>query len=115
MRSSMGGCLSPFVRGASEISPECKVSVVRPHRLLAGPTVTLLVACGGSPSNPPAPPPLPPATTARPDEPHFADLRQLTFGGENAEAYWSWAGDQLILQARGPGQSCDRIVRTNPF
>jgi Iap family predicted aminopeptidase len=42
-------------------------------------------------------------------------VRQLTFGGENAEAYWSWAGDQLILQARGPDQACDRIYRTRPF
>lgn len=73
------------------------------------------MACGGAPSNPPAPSPLPPPIAARPDELHLADLRQLTFGGENAEAYWSWAGDQLILQARGPGQSCDRIYRVNPF
>jgi Iap family predicted aminopeptidase len=89
---------------------------VRTHRLLAAAPVALLLACGSSPTTPPAPPPPPPPTAAaRPDEPHLADLRQLTFGGENAEAYWSWAGDQLILQARGPGQSCDRIYRTNPF
>jgi Tol biopolymer transport system component len=92
---------------------------VRTHRLLAAAPVALVlycVSCGGAPT-PPAPPPPPatPASSARPDEPHFAELRQLTFGGENAEAYWSWGGDQLILQARGPGQSCDRIVRTNPF
>ncbi len=70
-----------------------------------------LFACG-------APPPAAPARAvakSRPDERHLADLRQLTFGGENAEAYWSWAGDQLILQARGPGQDCDRIYRTHPF
>ena len=29
----------------------------------------------------------------------------------DAEAYWSWAGDQLILQARPPGAACDRIFR----
>ncbi len=45
-----------------------------------------------------------------PDEPHLADIRQLTFGGENAEAYWSWSGQQLILQSR-PGAGCDRIYR----
>jgi Tol biopolymer transport system component len=33
----------------------------------------------------------------------------LTFGGENAEAYWSFDGNQLSLQARGPGEGCDRI------
>ncbi|HEY2743380.1 MAG TPA: M20/M25/M40 family metallo-hydrolase [Polyangia bacterium] len=46
----------------------------------------------------------------KPDEPHLADIRQLTFGGENAEAYWSWSGQQLILQSR-PGAGCDRIYR----
>jgi Tol biopolymer transport system component len=50
-------------------------------------------------------------TLALPSETHLADLRQLTFGGENAEAYWSWSGTQLILQSRGPGQGCDRIYR----
>jgi hypothetical protein len=70
-------------------------------------------ACAGTPPEPPAVPA--PVVTSRPDEPHLADVRQLTFGGENAEAYWSWAGDQLILQARGPGQDCDRIYRTHPF
>jgi Tol biopolymer transport system component len=42
---------------------------------------------------------------------HLADVRQLTFGGENAEAYWSFDGNQLVLQARGPGEDCDRIYR----
>jgi hypothetical protein len=38
-------------------------------------------------------------------------LRQLTDGGENAEAYWSFGGDQLILQARLGSAECDRIYR----
>ena len=45
------------------------------------------------------------------DEPHLADLRQLTHGGENAEAYWSFDGLELILQARPTGSGCDRIFR----
>src|SRR5688572_27604664 len=56
-----------------------------------------------------------PVPTATPvlhaDEPHLADLRQLTFGGENAEAYWSFDGRQLVFQARGPAEGCDRIYR----
>src|ERR1700748_1373033 len=56
----------------------------------------------------PAPPP---PVAALPTEPHLANLRQLTFGGENAEAYWSWAGDALTLQSRPGGASCDRIFR----
>ncbi|KIG16828.1 tolB protein precursor protein [Enhygromyxa salina] len=44
-----------------------------------------------------------------PEERHFASLRQLTFGGENAEAYLSFAGDQLIFQSTRDGLSCDQI------
>ena len=53
----------------------------------------------------------PRAISALPAETHLTNLRQLTFGGENAEAYWSWAGNALVLQARGPEAACDRIFR----
>lgn len=46
-----------------------------------------------------------------PREAHFGSLRQLTFGGENAEAYWAWDGGSLILQSRTGDQACDRIYR----
>jgi hypothetical protein len=52
-----------------------------------------------------------PAAQARPDEPHLADLRRLTHGGQNAEAYWSFDGAQLSFQARREGEQCDRIYR----
>jgi hypothetical protein len=42
---------------------------------------------------------------------HFAELRQLTFGGENAEAYFAFGGQELVLQASVPGAQCDRIYR----
>ncbi|MCY1003846.1 M20/M25/M40 family metallo-hydrolase [Myxococcus sp. MISCRS1] len=48
---------------------------------------------------------------ALPEEVRLADLRQMTFGGENAEAYWSFDGKQLSLQARHEGMGCDRIYR----
>ena len=32
-------------------------------------------------------------------EKHFANIRQLTFGGDNAEAYWSFDGKELIFQS----------------
>ncbi|WP_338866401.1 M20/M25/M40 family metallo-hydrolase [Myxococcus stipitatus] len=48
---------------------------------------------------------------ALPEEVRLADLRQMTFGGENAEAYWSFDGKQLSLQARHDGMGCDRIYR----
>ena len=43
----------------------------------------------------------------RPDEPHLTDLRRLTFGGENAEAYWAPDGKRLIFQRTGPEGGCD--------
>lgn len=46
---------------------------------------------------------------ADPRERHLADLRQLTFGGDNAEAYWSPDGKKLIYQATPPGAGCDQI------
>ena len=36
-------------------------------------------------------------------------MRQLTFGGENAEAYWSPDGRSLIFQSRREDLECDQI------
>ncbi|MFQ5415429.1 MAG: M28 family peptidase [Myxococcota bacterium] len=41
-------------------------------------------------------------------EVHLADLRQLTFDGENAEAYFSPDGRSLIFQRTAPGAGCDQ-------
>ena len=60
----------------------------------------------------PEPLPEPPPALARtplPEEKHFAGLRQLTFGGENAEAYLAFAEDQLIFQSTRDGLGCDQI------
>lgn len=46
---------------------------------------------------------------ADPREQHLADLRQLTFEGENAEARWSADGKKLIFQATPKGARCDQI------
>ena len=45
----------------------------------------------------------------REGEGHFGSLEQLTFGGENAEAYYSFAEDKLILQSTREGRECDQI------
>lgn len=53
-----------------------------------------------------------PAVTvaAQADEPRLANLRMLTAGGENAEAYFSADAQRLIFQATRPGVSqCDQI------
>ena len=44
-----------------------------------------------------------------PNEKHLRNLKQLTFGGENAEAYFSSEGKQLIFQSTRDGRGCDQI------
>ena len=46
-------------------------------------------------------------------EKHFKNLRQLTFGGQNAEAYFSHDGTQLIFQSTRDELQCDAIFRMN--
>ena len=60
-----------------------------------------------------------PATTDLPDsldrgydeEVHLKNVRQLTYGGDNAEAYWSFDNKRLVFQASNPawGTECDQI------
>ncbi len=42
-------------------------------------------------------------------EKRLANLRQLTFGGENAEAYWSFDEKHLVFQARPNRAAADQI------
>lgn len=44
-------------------------------------------------------------------EAHLTEIRQLTRGGENAEAYWSPDGKQLVFQSTRPPYACDQIFR----
>jgi Tol biopolymer transport system component len=46
---------------------------------------------------------------ALPGETHLANIRQLTFEGENAEAYFSFDGTQLIFQSTRGEHGCDQI------
>ena len=46
-----------------------------------------------------------------PEEVHLSDVRQLTKNaGENAEAYWSSDGKDLIFQSKRPPYKCDQIM-----
>ena len=81
----------------------------------------LLVASGCAA---PAPSPAPAAATAPAaaslegtlspveyrGERHLRNVRQLTFGGENAEAYWSADGRKLVFQSTRPPYACDQIL-----
>jgi Tol biopolymer transport system component len=46
-----------------------------------------------------------------PGEKHFKNIRQLTFGGDNAEAYFSYDGKYLIYQKTNPAEGimCDQM------
>ncbi len=46
-----------------------------------------------------------------PEEKHFKNVRQLTFGGDNAEAYWSFDGSKVSFQSNNKqwGLNCDQI------
>jgi Tol biopolymer transport system component len=45
------------------------------------------------------------------DENHFRNILQLTFGGDNAEAYWSYDGRYIVFQrtSEKDGIPCDQI------
>ena len=50
----------------------------------------------------------------QPVERHLANVKQLTVGGENAEAYFSPDGRQLIYQTNpGAPGTCDQIFTMN--
>jgi Tol biopolymer transport system component len=77
-------------------------------------------AAGGETDGAAPPPPVPGAVLAndliQPGETRFKNLWRLTFGGQNAEAYWSFEGDQLSLQLRETNakDDCDQIYVTSP-
>src|SRR5262249_15352416 len=49
-----------------------------------------------------------------PREKHLANVRQLTFGGDNAECYWSFDGKKLIFQSTHGDMKADQIFTMNP-
>ncbi len=54
---------------------------------------------------------IPTDTLIRAGEKHFSSLTQLTNGGDNAEAYWSFDDTKLVFQANNPewDLECDQI------
>jgi len=46
-------------------------------------------------------------------EKYVQNLKQLTFGGQNAEAYFSFDGTKLIFQSTRPPFACDQIFSMN--
>lgn len=44
---------------------------------------------------------------------HMKNVTQLTFDGDNGEAYFSWDGKKLIFQSNRGGYECDKIWTMN--
>jgi Tol biopolymer transport system component len=58
--------------------------------------------------------PTPPSESATPSEAkHLRNIQQLTFGGQNAEAYFSSDGKKLIFQSTREPYKCDQIFTMN--
>jgi len=79
---ALGGALSLVAVGLVALSPV--IAKTRGHRLQSVPV------------------------EAQPNERHLKNIRQLTFGGQNAEAYFSEDGKRLILQSTRDGYDCDQ-------
>jgi Tol biopolymer transport system component len=69
----------------------------------------LLLALAAGDRRPTEPPQNAASSLLDPREVHLRNLRQLTFGGENAEAYWSPDGRRLVFQSTREGALCDQI------
>lgn len=78
----------------------------------------LLTACGDAPKEPETTKEEPTTQTEEPapdlayeQETHLENVRQLTFGGNNAEAYFSFDDQHLVFQSDNPawGLECDQI------
>jgi TolB protein len=54
-----------------------------------------------------------PPDLATPQEKHLRNVRQLTLGGQNAEAYFSADGTKLIFQSSHGDVKCDQIFTMN--
>lgn len=54
-------------------------------------------------------------TLIYPEEKNFKSIRQITFGGDNAEAYWSFDDKQLVFQSNFAnwGVNCDQMFLMN--
>jgi hypothetical protein len=80
-------------------------------------SLVLGACCPPAPAKKPAPPPVAVKPDvkdlAAPEEVHLQNVRQLTFGADNAEAYWAFGGDKLILQTNHAPYQCDQIEVLN--
>lgn len=94
------------------VATRCHASVKGMFRKLKFfPVALALLAVGLPAQNVAKPIPRDPNSGER----HLRNIRQLTNGGENAEAYFSHDGRRLIFQSTRDGRSCDQqyVMRTD--
>lgn len=82
----------------------------KPLILLAGCVATILSVCLATAFTKPLTRSTADAASA---EKHLRNITQLTFGGENAEAYFAADGRRLIFQSTRDGRGCDQIYTMN--
>jgi Tol biopolymer transport system component len=82
-----------------------------PVSLVAAVVAVSVVSLVAAPQRPPAA--AGPVGGPSAPEPRLRNITQLTFGGENAEAYFSPDGKQLIFQATRDGAACDQMYVMN--
>ncbi len=83
---------------------------------IASAPILISLACGGEESGQKEPQSAeaPAESLLNPgEEQYLANIKQLTFGGENAEAYFSYDADQLIFQSTRDSFECDQIYMMN--
>lgn len=76
-------------------------------------SLSLLAGCVKEADDTAEKPTYPATPTVFEGETHFANLKQITFGGQNAEAYFSYDGSELIFQSTRDTFNCDVIYRMN--
>lgn len=94
----------------SESAPEAPSPSPRPAAEPSTPALAAGTTSAASGTAVPAPTtPAKPVLAALPEERHFGAIQQLTFGGENAEAYLSFDESHLVFQSTRDGGKCDQI------
>ncbi len=97
------------------------ITMIEFYKVITFSVIIFLAACKGGQEKPMVPQPVSTEDSFNlsfdhdsliyEEETHFAHMQQLTNGGDNAEAYWSFDDRKLTFQASNPewGAECDQI------
>src|SRR4029453_620081 len=105
MKYKTGDC---YIHFASEARSRIHLKLI-----LALLTFAVFFSAFGSDGTPSTSRPTGSQQVCLPEEKHLKNIKQLSFGGENAEAYFSADGKQLIFQSKRDGRACDQIYAMN--